>query len=268
MTVLLTALLGGLIGLVLALTGAGGGVLSIPLLVLVLHRPMSEAAPVGLLAVGLAAAFGAASAWRQGILRHRAAALIGGVGMLTAPVGVWLAHRLPAAPLMIGMAALLAWLGRQAWRDSVAAVGHDPTPARVPCEVHAPGQPIKWTAPCARALAATGLRSGLLSGLVGVGGGFVIVPALQRHTNLDLRSVQATSLAVIALVSLSGVTAAMGHGALPADLVAPFVGGAIVALLIGQRWAHRLPTRRLKQGFSLICSATSILLLARVFGWI
>ena len=55
-----TLLLGALVGLVLAFTGAGGGVLSIPLLVLVLHRPMAEAAPVGLLAVGLAAAFGAA----------------------------------------------------------------------------------------------------------------------------------------------------------------------------------------------------------------
>lgn len=265
---LLTALLGGLIGLVLAFTGAGGGVLSMPLLVLVLHRPLQEAAPVGLLAVGLAAAFGAAVAWRQGMLRYKAAALIGVAGMLTAPLGVWLAHSLPSTPLLMGTSVLLAWLARQAWQDAQAPHGQATTPTPVPCEVRAPGQPIKWTAPCARALAATGLRSGLLSGLVGVGGGFVIVPALQRHTDLDLRSVQATSLAVIALVSLSGVTTAMGHGSLSAELAAPFVGGAVVAMLIGQRWAGRVHARRLKQVFALVCGATSVMLLARLAGWL
>ena len=62
------------------------------------------------------------------------------------------------------------------------------------------------------ALAFTGLLSGLLSGLLGVGGGFVIVPALGRYTNLEMKSIVATSLAVIALVSVSGVGAAIGHG--------------------------------------------------------
>lgn len=264
---LTTALLGALIGLVLAFTGAGGGVLSIPLLVLALHRPLAEAAPVGLLAVGLAAAFGAAVGLRQGIVRYRAALLIGTMGMLAAPLGVWLAHQLPATPLLTGMAVLLAWLGWRAWQDSSQPGGEARRLEQVPCQVIAPGEPLKWTAPCARALAATGLQSGLLSGLVGVGGGFVIVPALQRHTDLDLRSVQATSLAVIALVSVSGVGAAIGHGSVPMALALPFAGGAVAALLIGQRWANQVPTAWMKRGFATLCLLTAGLMLARASGW-
>ena len=265
---LTTALLGALIGLVLAFTGAGGGVLSIPLLVLVLHRPLAEAAPVGLLAVGLAASLGAVLGLRQGIVRYRAALLIGAMGMLAAPVGVWLAHRLPAQPLVIGMAVLLAWLGWRAWQDSRLPGAEPPRLEQVPCQVIAPGEPLKWTAPCARALASTGLQSGLLSGLVGVGGGFVIVPALQRHSDLDLRSVQATSLAVIALVSVSGVGAAAGHGALSWALAAPFAGGAMAALLVGRRWADRLRPATMKQGFAALCALTASLMLARAVGWL
>ena len=263
-----TLLLGALVGLVLAFTGAGGGVLSIPLLVLVLHQPMAQAAPVGLMAVGLAAALGAVLGLRQGIVRYRAALLIGVMGMLAAPLGVWLAHRMPATPLLLGMAALLAWLGWRAWRDSNVHGGEAERLAQVPCQVVAPGQPLKWTAPCARALASTGLQSGLLSGLVGVGGGFVIVPALQRHTDLDLRSVQATSLAVIALVSVSGVGAAIGHGAVSLTLALPFAGGAMLALLIGRRWANRLPVVWMKRGFAALCLLTAGLMLARAGGWL
>ena len=94
--------LGGLVGLVLGLSGAGGGVIAVPLLVFGLNLPMQAAAPVGLIAVGLAAGIGAALGLREGIVRYRAAALIGLFGMLVAPLGVWLAQRLPNAPLLLG----------------------------------------------------------------------------------------------------------------------------------------------------------------------
>lgn len=265
---LTTALLGALVGLVLAFTGAGGGVLSIPLLVLVLHRPMGEAAPVALLAVGLAAALGAMLGLRQGIVRYRAALLMGAMGMLAAPVGVWLAHRLPTEPLLAGMALLLSWLGWRAWQDSRLPGGEAARLEQVPCQVTAPGEPLQWTAPCARALAGTGLQSGLLSGLVGVGGGFVIVPALQRHTDLDLRSVHATTMAVIALVSISGVGAAIGRGSVPVELALPYAGGAVFALLAGRRWADRVPVAWMKRGFALVCLLAASMMLARLLGWL
>jgi len=248
--------LGAIVGLVLALTGAGGGILAIPLLVWVLHLPVQTAAPVGLAAVGLASAMGAAVGLRQGMVRYRAAALIGITGMLCAPLGVALAHRVPSRPLLLLFAAVMAWVG---WRSLQVPraphadvidgpngpTAHAPPP---PCLVNADGR-LDWTAPCARALAITGAASGLLSGLIGVGGGFVIVPALTHRTDLDLGQVQATSLAVIALVALSGVSSAAWHGTLDLALTLPFSLGAVAAMFGGQRLAQRLPSTRLKQGF-------------------
>ncbi|WP_043114894.1 sulfite exporter TauE/SafE family protein, partial [Pseudacidovorax intermedius] len=103
MTALLINLsMGAAVGLVLALSGAGGGILAVPLLVFGLHLSMVQAAPVGLIAVGLASALGAVLALREGKVRYRAAVIIGVTGMAFAPLGVMLAHRLPNAPLMVG----------------------------------------------------------------------------------------------------------------------------------------------------------------------
>lgn len=252
--------LGAIVGLILALTGAGGGILAIPLLVWVLHLPLQMAAPIGLAAVGLASAMGAAVGLRQGVVRYRAAALIGLTGMLFAPLGVGLAQRLPAQPLLLVFAAVMAWVG---WRT--LRTPHTSPAGAPPCQLNADGR-LDWTAPCARALASTGALSGLLSGLIGVGGGFVIVPALQHRTDLDLRQVQATSLAVIALVSLSGVASAAWHGSLNLPLALPFALGAIVALLAGQQMARHLPAAHLKQGFAWLTLAVAASLLCKALG--
>lgn len=257
--------LGALIGAVLALTGAGGGVLAIPLLVFGLHLPLQQAAPVGLVAVGLAAALGAALGLREGIVRYRAAALIGVAGMLVAPLGVWLAQHLPNRPLMGAFALVLLYTAWRLLRNKPATEPHD---AGVPCHVSNASHRLTWTLPCARALAGTGLVSGLLSGLLGVGGGFVIVPALTRYTDLDVRSIQVTSLAVIALVSVSGVSAAALHGAVPWDVALPFAAGAAMALLVGKQVASRLDALRLQQAFAWFSALIALLMLARAFGWI
>lgn len=261
---LLAAALGLIIGLVLAFAGAGGGVLAIPLLVFGLHLPLQQAAPVGLLAVGLAAAVGALLGLREGIVRYRAAGLIGAAGMLTAPLGVALAQHVPNRPLLVAFAAVLAYT---AWRMQKHRAGDEIAPREVPCRVDVADGRLAWTRPCARALAGTGLLSGLLSGLLGVGGGFVIVPALVRHTLLELRSVQATSLAVIALVSVSGIAAAAMHGALPWGVALPFAGGAITALLLARPVARRLPPAHLQQAFAWVSWCVAALMLARAFGW-
>jgi len=268
------AALGVAIGLVLALTGAGGGILAIPLLVFGLHLPIQHAAPVGLAAVGLSAAVGAGLGLREGIVRYRAAALIGTAGMLAAPAGVALAHRLPGRPLLAVFAAVLGFV---AWRmlrpepPATVATGRaqskePPSPAP-PCLVDTTDGRLAWTPRCARALGGTGAASGLLSGLLGVGGGFVIVPALTRYTDLDVRSIQATSLAVIALVSASGVAAAALHGALRWDVLLPFAGGAIGAMLAGRQLARRLAAVRLKQAFGATSAVVAVLMLARAAGW-
>jgi uncharacterized membrane protein YfcA len=262
---MLTVGLGAVIGLVLALTGAGGGVLAIPLLVFGLHLPVQQAAPVGLMAVGLASALGAALALRQGMVRYRAAALIGTSGMLLAPLGVMLARYVPNRPLLGAFALVLIY---SAWRILRKPLQTDVAPVAVPCHVSPSDHRLTWTLPCARALAGTGLVSGLMSGLLGVGGGFVIIPALTRYTDIEPRSVQVTSLAVIALVSFSGVTAAAVQGSIPWNIAAPFALGAVAALLVGRQVARLLDAKRLQQAFAWFTLAVALLMLARATGWL
>jgi len=262
------ALLGAVVGFILALSGAGGGILAVPLLVFGLHLTISQAAPVGLIAVGLAALVGAVIGLREGIVRYRAAGLIGITGMVLAPFGVWLAQRVPNMPLMLAFAALLAYVALRMWRQArglATADAHIAT-ASLPCIVNPTEGRLTWTLPCARALAGTGLFSGTLTGLLGVGGGFVIVPALARYTDLGIRSIQATSLAVIALVSVGGIGAAAAHGAIDWGVAAPFAGGAVVALLGGRMIAKRISGARLQQAFALVSAAVAVLMVARAFG--
>lgn len=264
----LSALLGSIVGGIMALTGAGGGVLAVPLLVFGLHLGVKEAAPVALLAVGAAAWLGAGLGLREGIVRYRAAALIGSVAMVVAPLGVALAHRLPPGPLLLGFAAVLAWT---AWRMSGLRLRpeHPQAAPRIqPCRVNPGEGRLRWTAPCAWVLAGTGLVSGLLTGLLGVGGGFVIVPSLTRYTDLDARSIAATSLAVIALASLSGLLAAGGQGGLNLGLALSFGGAAVAALLLGRHWGRALPPLLLQRGFAAVCLAVAALMLARGLGWL
>ena len=260
---ILVALLGAVIGLVLAFTGAGGGILSVPLLVFGLQMSVQQAAPIGLSAVFAASLLGAFLGWREGIVRYRAAVLIGVAGMLAAPLGFYLAQNIPSRPLAVVFSFVLLY---SAWRTLVASPESDAIKAEAPCIVSTVDHRLTWTRPCARVLSGTGLVAGLLSGLLGVGGGFVIVPALSRYTDLQIRSVQATSLAVMALVSLSGVASAAAHGSLDWGIVLPFAGGAILALLAGRRVAGRLPARRLQQGFAWFCVAVAALMLARAGG--
>ena len=261
--------LGAIVGLILALTGAGGGILAVPLLVFGLHLSIMQAAPVGLIAVGAASALGALLGIREGLVRYRAAALIGGIGMAIAPVGVLLARIVPNAPLMIAFAGLLFYVAARMWlqarRGGSAAASLRPD---MPCVLNPVEGRLAWTMPCARALASTGAASGMLTGLLGVGGGFVIVPALSRFTNLTTRSILATSLAVIALVSIGGVTAAAAQGTIRWDLAIPFGIGAVASLLVGRRIAAKVAGPRLQQAFAIISALVSLLLLARGMGWV
>jgi len=254
--------LGALIGLVMTLTGAGGGILGVPALVFGLNLPVQQAAPVGLVAVGASAALSAYLGWREGTLRYRAAGLIGVTGMLLAPAGVWLAARLPSGPLTIAFAFVLSGVAWRMFQQTKANEAPACSPD-LPCVLNPQEGRLIWSLPCARALLATGAISGLLSGLLGVGGGFVIIPALTWYTNLNARSIVTTSLAVIALVSVGGVGAAAWQGSIPWPIAIPFALGALGIVPLGRALAKRLPARRLQQAFALTCVIVAVLLAAR-----
>lgn len=263
---LIMTLLGAVIGTVLALTGAGGGVLSVPLLVLFLGLPVQVAAPVSLVAVGLASALGAIMGLRDGIVRYRAALLIGMVGMATAPLGLHAAQLLPPRALIAGFGVLMLLLAWQQWRRPSAST-ISTRPAQ--CQVDPRNGRFIWTSPCARALAATGAISGFLSGLIGVGGGFIIVPSLNKHSTLTLPSAQATSLAVIALVSTGSTASALWNHQLAWPVAMPFSMGALTALWVGRGAVKRISRQRLQQIFAWVCGVTGLLMLARGLGsWV
>lgn len=272
----MSILLGIAVGLVLGLTGAGGSILAVPLLVFGLGWTLPQAAPVALLAVAAAAAYGTYVAWRKSYVRYRAAILMGAAGWITAPVGLWLASMLPQ-PLLMGLFAAVMVV--VALRMLVQARRHPEEAAIVRATVHGDGEPadgpicrlqpsgrIRWTFPCGAVLAAIGAGSGLLTGLLGVGGGFVIVPALRAATALSMHSAVATSLMVIALAS-SGAAASAGFQgqAIPWLIAAPFVAGSLAGMAGGRFLAPRIAGAWLQQGFAALVLVVALGMVMRVF---
>lgn len=282
---LTVSLLGFTVGIILALTGAGGGILAVPLLVFGAGLSMAQAGPIGLLAVALAAALGAVMGLKQGTVRYKAALLIASAGILCSPLGLWLAQRTPNRPLSMLFSLVLLYVAWRVYQRATAAnAGHPPVATRTdsgtgsgtsrgkPADDAAPAPPcrldiqrgkLNWTAPCARALAMSGLLAGGLSGLLGVGGGFVMVPALQRYTDLNTQSILSTSLAVIALVSFSGVAASAASGHLQWAIALPFSAGALVGMTSGRLLAARLAGPVLQQAFALVSAAVAVALFVR-----
>lgn len=258
-----SAVLGVVIGLLLALTGAGGGILAVPLLVFGVHLGVAQAGPIALMAVGMAAGIGALLGLRAGTVRYKAALLIAGAGMLLSPVGLWLAGRIDNRWLSLVFAVVLLYVAWKTWRGArgPASTG---APAVAPVCARSPATSrFIWTRPCAVALGLSGTVAGFLSGLLGVGGGFVMVPVLKRYTDLTMQSVVATSLAVIALVSVTGVAASAASGAVDWNIALPFSGGAIAGMLAGRTVSARLAGPQLQMGFAAIAAIVALTMMAR-----
>ncbi len=264
---LLSALLGLTVGLILAITGAGGGILAVPLLMFGLSWDITRAAPVALLAVGASAALGAIIGLQQRVVRYRAAAMIAIVGSLLTPLGVYVAHAVPSRPLTLVFAGILLYVAVRTFRQATPGLS-DPDAVdtkSAACEINPASGKFAWNASCARALAATGGLVGFLSGLLGVGGGFILVPALKRGTDLPIHSIIATSLAVISLVSLAAVTSTWFAGKLDVAVGLPFVAGALAGMLAGRAIAKKLSGVRTQQGFAIVSGAVAIGLVIKSF---
>jgi hypothetical protein len=258
---LLSAALGTLVGLILALTGAGGAIVAVPLLVFGLGLEVASAAPIGLLAVGLSAGVGALLALHEGKVRYKAAALMAATGSVVSPLGLWVAHRVPDAPLTLAFACVLAFVAARMLRGARSPGAHSTATASradPPCRLDLARGKLDWTAPCARALALSGAGAGFLSGLLGVGGGFVIVPALRRASDLPMQGIVATSLAVIALVSTTGVVASAAAGNMLWVAALPFAAGSLAGMLGGRGLARRVSGAWLQQAFAVFAGCVAL----------
>lgn len=254
--------LGLVVGLILALTGAGGGILAVPLLVFGVGATVAEAGPVGLMAVGMAAALGAALGLKEGTVRYRAAVLIAASGMLLSPAGLWAARQVDSRWLATLFALVLLYVAARTFRQASGMKGAV-DPSKAVCVREGEIGRFIWTRPCALAMAVSGGVAGLLSGLLGVGGGFVMVPALQRYTDLPMKSAVATSLAVIALVSLMGVAATAVSGAMDWALALPFSAGALAGMLGGRSLASRLAGPQLQRGFAFVSALVAVAMIVQ-----
>ena len=267
-TQIISILLGSFTGIVLALTGAGGAIIAVPLLIFGLHLAVAEAAPIALLAVCLSAAIGALLGLLQKKVRYRAAGFIAINGAIAAPIGIWLAQILPNVPLTLLFSAVLMYVAFDMFRQSRCNEASievlESRPFTKPCLLDTPDGRLIWTWPCVRALTLSGFSAGSLSGLLGVGGGFVVVPALKKVTNLQMQAILATSLAVIALISATGVASATLMDAMNWSIAIPFAGGAMVGMLLGRTFANRFSGPRLQQSFAVMAVFVSIGMIIKV----
>ncbi|MET3457173.1 MULTISPECIES: sulfite exporter TauE/SafE family protein [Pseudomonas] len=264
---LLASFFGVVMGLVLGLTGAGGGILAVPALVLGLGWSMTEAAPVALFAVGSAAAVGAIDGLRHGLVRYRAALLIALLGAVFSPMGIYLAHQLSEKILMMLFSLLMVLVAARMLRRETPQAGPSDHGAaswgQKNCMLDRETGRLAWTARCTATLSALGAVTGLVSGLLGVGGGFLIVPAFKQLTDVQMRGIVATSLMVISLISLIGVVGAF-HAGVSIDRVgAVFIAASIVGMVLGRRVSTKVPARALQVGFAGVCLGVAVFMLVR-----
>jgi uncharacterized membrane protein YfcA len=259
-----------LIGLSLGALGGGGSILTVPALVYLLGQDTHAATTGSLLIVGVTALAGMAAHYRAGRVRVAQGVVFGVLGIAGAYVGSRLSATVPPAVLlaafsvlMLVVAAMMVFRRRAQLR--AAAVGE--------VEPGSPVGPVLQFRPtlvcnCPRVLkvVVTASAVGLLTGFFGVGGGFVVVPALVLALGFTMPVAVGTSLLVIAINSTSALLSRIGHGVhLDWTLIGVFTLAAIIGSLFGGRLATRVRPERLTAAFTVLLVAVALYTAARSF---
>jgi len=258
-TVLAALSLGVVVGAVLGLTGAGGGILAVPALVVGLGWSMQQAAPVALIAVAGGAAVGAIEGFRRRLVRYRAAILMAATGIPVTFIGIRLAHSVSQRVLLAVFAVVMLVVGaRLLWQSSRPSSPSAQSDHVVGHVDLATGR-LVWNASTALLLTGVGALTGLMTGLLGVGGGFVIVPLLRRFTDITMHGIVATSLLVIAIVGIGGVFSAVLSGAtLPLETTFLFSASTAAGMLVGRLASRRLSAEQVQLGFAAVVLAVAV----------
>jgi uncharacterized membrane protein YfcA len=274
----LSLLFGSLVGVSLALTGGGGALFSVPMLVYGLGMPVREAVSVSLVSVGVTAFVGFLGKWRKGEAEVRTGLLFAVAGMLGAPPGTWIAGQLPESLLMMLFAALMLLIAGMMWRKGVKSALSTPVcnPAEStsnqplnsdshgPTCQRDPGGQLILTSRCMWLLILVGVVAGILSGMFGVGGGFLIVPALMLFSGMSMVRAVGTSLLVISLVSVSGIVShVLGGQSVPGDVAGLFVIGGLAGLWLGQRVSHRISPSVLQRIFAVVILLVAVFVILK-----
>lgn len=231
---------GALIGLALGLLGGGGSILTVPIFVYVLHADPKAAIAMSLAVVAVTSTIGAAGHWRAGNVNPRVGTVFGGVALAATYSGARLSVLVPGVVQLTLLAVVMVSAALVMLRDRPPAPG-GPSPApRL-------GLP---------ALVGAALAVGSLTGLVGVGGGFLIVPALVA-LGVPMREAVGSSLAIIAVNALVGFAGLVGRVAVDWRAVAMVAAGTAPGIAAGVMLHPRVPQVRLRQAFSALLLAVA-----------
>jgi uncharacterized membrane protein YfcA len=258
--VLLGLALAALIGLSLGLLGGGGSILTVPIFVYVLGFGAKEAIAMSLAVVGAVSLFGAAGHWRAGNVNLRVALVFGAVAM----VGTYLGARLAvyfsgAAQLALFAAVMLlaAFFMFREKRPKRGSAGAEPELLAETADEDAlrDAAVLPGGAPVERMplglIVIEGLAVGVLTGLVGVGGGFLIVPALVLLGKIPMKQAVGTSLLVIAMKSATGFLGYLGQVEVAWGFMTLFTAVAISGILAGTYLVQFVPQAALKRAFAI-----------------
>ncbi|MEU7189783.1 sulfite exporter TauE/SafE family protein [Streptomyces sp. NPDC045369] len=243
MSALILALVaGGVVGLALGALGGGGSVLAVPALIYLLGFTPAEATTASLLIVTTTSLTALYAHARAGHVRWKAGAAFAAAGVLPAALAGAAAARLPQAALTLAFAGVAALAAVMMLRPAAAAAGDR--------EIR------KGRA------AGAGAGLGALTGLLGVGGGFLAVPALVAVLAFEMRAAVGTSLLVITVNSLASLATRFGAaGALDWAVVGPFTAAAVLGAWDGKRLAGKISGPRLQRLFAFALLAVAAFML-------
>ncbi|BBY74620.1 UPF0721 transmembrane protein [Mycolicibacterium parafortuitum] len=234
------------VGIALGLLGGGGSILTVPLLAYVGGMDAKQAIATSLLVVGVTSLVGAISHARAGRVQWRTGLIFGAAGMAGAYAGGLLARFIPGTVLLIGFAVMMI-------ATAVAML-------RGRKNVDAPAQGPRLPVP---KIVAEGLVVGLVTGLVGAGGGFLVVPALALLGGLPMPVAVGTSLIVIAMKSFAGLAGYLSSVQINWTVAAAVTAAAVVGSLIGARLTAKVNPDSLRKTFGWFVLAMSSVILAQ-----
>jgi len=273
MTLFAAAGLGLVIGVVLGGLGGGGAILTVPALVYLLGQSPQNATTSSLIIVGATAVVGAAGHARAGNVRWRTGLTFGLTGIVAAIAGSIANRHVPPHVLLLGFAALMVVtaVGMLVPRHR-GKLGH--TPGTTGAAVN--GGPVSTLELTASAQATrtrttvkiitAGLAVGFLTGFLGVGGGFVIVPALVLVLDLPMPAAVGTSLVIIAINSLAALVARTGYDHVDWATTVPFAIAAMAASLAGKKAADHLPEKITTRAFAVLILLVAAYTAVRTLG--
>lgn len=246
--IVLTLLAAVLVGVALAVLGGGGSILTVPILVYLAGQEPKQAIAMSLFVVGVTSAVGAVAHARAGRVRWRTGLVFGAAGMAGAYGGGRLAQFIPGTWLLVGFALMMiatAVAMIRGRREGVRAKPHGELPiGRVVAE---------------------GVVVGVVTGLVGAGGGFLVVPALALLGGLPMAVAVGTSLVVIAMKSFAGLAGYLATVHIDWTLAALVTLAAVAGSLAGGRLAGRIPETVLRKGFGWFVLVMGGFVLAQQF---